>query len=175
MWAPRWCMRMAGRVLRFRGREPALAPRAGITESGKTIHYDPLRACVITSVSASVIATASSLGLPVSTTYVAFAAIVATGLADRIFQRGDAELKMGRAIWVVTSWVLSAVIATAAAFCVAATINNLGIFGIAICIAVNLVVRRVLKRRADRQLKRVEEEAYERAHPEEFALEQEDV
>ncbi len=175
LWAPQWCVSIAGKVLRFRGRAPALAPRAGITESGKTIHFDTLRACVITSVSASVIATASSLGLPVSTTYVAFAAIVATGMADRIFQRGDAELKMGRAIWVVTSWMLSAIIATVAAFCVAATINKLAIFGIAICIAVNLVVRRVLKKRADRQLERVEEEAYERAHPDEFALEQEDV
>jgi len=174
LWAPQWCVRLADRVLRFRGREPALAPRAGITAAGKTIHYDTLRACVITSVSGSVIATASSLGLPVSTTYVAFAAIVATGMADRIFQRGDAELKMGRAIWVVTSWVLSAIIATAATFCVATVVNKLAIFGIAICLATNLMVRHVLKKRADLQFERVEEEAYERAHPDEFALEQED-
>jgi hypothetical protein len=40
---------------------------------------------------------------------------------------------------------------------------------------VNLVVRRTLKARADRQAARVAEEAYERAHPEEFALEQEDA
>jgi len=175
LWAPAWCVRLGRRILRFRGHEPALAPRAGFTQTGKTIHYDTLRACVITSVSGSVIATASSLGLPVSTTYVAFAAIVATGMADRIFQRGDAELKMGRAIWVVTSWMVSALIAAAATYCVATVVNKLAIIGIVTCIAVNLIVRQALKRRADRQLQRVEEEAYERAHPDEFALEQEDV
>ncbi len=175
LWAPQWCLRLAGVFLRFRGREPALAPRAGMTEAGKTVHYDSLRACVITSVSASVIATASSLGLPVSTTYVAFAAVVATGLADRIFQRGDAELKLGRAIWVVTSWGLSAMIAVAATFLVATVVLKLQVSGIVICLVVNFVVRRTLKARADRQLARAEEAAYERAHPDEFALEQEDV
>ena len=173
LWAPRWCVRMATRLLEFRGPAPALAPRAAVTAAGKTVHYDSLRACVIMSVSASVIATASSLGLPVSTTYVAFAAVVATGMADRIFQRGDAELKMGRAIWVVTSWVLSALIAMAAAALVATAIYRLAIWGMIGCLMVNLLVRRAIKRRADRQARRVVEEAYERAHPEEFALEHE--
>jgi hypothetical protein len=175
LWAPRWCVTMAGNLIRFRGKAPALAPRAGITAAGKTIHYDALRASVIMSVSASIVATASSLGLPVSTTYVTFAAVVATGMADRIFQRGDAELKFARAIWVVTSWVLSAVIAATAAFAVTQVVYRLEIAGMAGCIAANLIVRHVLKNRADRQAKRVAEEAYERAHPEEFALEQEDA
>jgi phosphate/sulfate permease len=125
------------------------------------------------SVSASVIATASSLALPVSTTYVAFSAVVATGMADRIFQRGDAELKLGRAIWVVSSWVLSALIAVAATAIVATAVYRLEVAGMIACLVVNLIVRRTLKRRADLQAKRVAEEAYERAHPEEFALEQE--
>ena len=173
LWAPRWCVQLATRLLEFRGRAPALAPRAGITPAGKTIHYDTLRACVIMSVSASVIATASSLGLPVSTTYVAFAAVVATGMVDRIFQRGDAELKLGRAIWVVSSWFLSALIAAVAAAIVARTVYHLHILGIVGCVVVNLLVRQTLKRRADAQATRIEEEAYERAHPEEFALETE--
>jgi phosphate/sulfate permease len=175
LWAPRWSIALATNLLRFRGKVPALAPRAGITAAGKTIHFDTLRACVIMSVSASIVATASSLGLPVSTTYVTFAAVVATGMADRIFQRGDAELKLARAIWVVASWVLSAVIAAAAAFAVAQIVYRLEIVGMAGCIAANLIVRHVLKNRGDRQAKRVAEEAYERAHPEEFALEQEDA
>lgn len=174
LWAPRWCVRVASRMLQFRGKAPALAPRAEITAAGKTMHYDSLRACVIMSVSASVIATASSLGLPVSTTYVAFAAVVATGMADRIFQRGDAELKLGRAIWVVTSWFLSAMIAAVMTAIVATLVLHLEIWGMALCLLANLSVRRLLKARADRQLQRVKEEAYERAHPEEFALELED-
>lgn len=175
LWAPRWCVRLAARLLQFRGPAPALAPRAGITPTGKTLHYDTLRACVIMSVSASVIATASSLALPVSTTYVAFAAVVATGMADRIFQRGDAELKLGRAIWVVSSWFLAAVIAAVAAALVATVIYHLRIWGMAGCLVANLLVRYALKKRADLQAKRVAEEAYERAHPEEFALEREDA
>ncbi len=173
LWAPRWCVTLAGRMLRFRGDAPALAPRRRFTPAGKTLHYDTLRACVIMSVSASVIATASSLGLPVSTTYVTFAAVVTTGMADRIFQRGDAELKLGRAIWVVSSWFISAAIAAVAAGLVATAIYRLEVVGIAVCIAANLTVRTLLKRRADKHARLVEEEAYERSHPDRFALEDE--
>ena len=173
LWAPRWCISLAAGLLRFRGKSPALVPRAEVTPAGKTVHYDTLRACVIMSVSASVIATASSLGLPVSTTYVAFAAVVATGMADRIFQRGDAELKMGRAIWVVSSWFISAVIAVVAAGLVATIVLRLEIIGMAFCIGVNLIVRRLLAKRADAQMQRAEEEAFERRRPEAFALEEE--
>jgi hypothetical protein len=173
LWAPRWCISLAAWLLRFRGKTPALVPRAEVTPAGKTVHYDTLRACVIMSVSASVIATASSLGLPVSTTYVAFAAVVATGMADRIFQRGDAELKMGRAIWVVSSWFISAIIAAVAAGLVAMIVLRLEVVGMACCIGVNLIVRRLLAKRADAQMQRAEEEAFERRRPEAFALEEE--
>lgn len=174
LWAPRWCVALAHNLLRWRQAGPALAPSAGITTTGKTVHFDALRACVITSVSASVIAMASSMGLPVSTTYIAFAAVVATGLADRIFQRGDAALKLGRAIWVVTSWGLSAMIAAVSAFLVALAVFRLEVIGMVLCLGLNLIVRRIMKKRADVQAQRVEDEAYERAHPEEFALERED-
>ncbi len=139
------------------------------------MHYDTLRAYVIMSVSARVVATASSLGLPVSTTYVAFAAVVATGMADRVFQRGDAELKLGRAIWVVISWFLSALFAAGGSFIVACAIYHFEIAGIVGALVVNMIVRRIFKASADRQTTLVEDEAYERAHPEEFALEQEDM
>jgi len=173
LWAPNWCLNLASKFLTLRGKEPALAPRVNLTPAGKTIHYDAMRACVIMGVSASVIATASSLGLPVSTTYVTFAAVVATGLADRIFQRGDAELKLGRAIWVVSSWFISAAIAAAATFVIGSIVGRMGLLGMGVCLVVNLTIRRFLKKRADAQAKRVEEEAYERALPEQFANEDE--
>ena len=175
LWAPNWCVSLARRVLPLRGRTPSLAPRAGFTKSGRTLHYDALRAAVITSVSAAVISTASGLGLPVSTTYVAFAAVMATGMADRIFQRGDAALKLGRSIWVVTSWILSAIIAAASAFAVAIAVKRFEIVAIVGLVAINLILRRQLKARGDRQARLVDDEAYERAHPDEFALEQEDA
>lgn len=173
LWAPRWCMDLARWALHFRKEAPALAPRLTLNQAGKTIHYDTLRASVIMAVSASVIATASSLGLPVSTTYVAFAAVIATGMADRIFQRGDAELKVGRSIWVVTSWFLAAVIAAVCAGVVARSIYHLEIAGMAICLLANLALRFYLKKRGDAQAARISEEAYERTHPDAFALEEE--
>lgn len=173
LWAPNWCIALAGAVLKLRGPSPALAPQPTRTPRGKLTHYDPVRACVIMSVAASVIATASSRGLPVSTTYVAFAAIVATGMADRIFQRGDAALKLGRAIWVVFCWFAAAVIAAVVTAFTCRCIYHLGIWGMGLCLAASLTVRQILKRSADRQEERVRREAEERMHPEDFALEAE--
>ncbi len=98
LWAPQWCIGLAKRMLRCQPHTGAPAPEAAVTPTGKTAHCDMLRACVIMAVSASVIATASSLGFPVSTRYVAFAVIVATGVADRIFRRGDAALELEQSI-----------------------------------------------------------------------------
>ncbi|GAF91927.1 unnamed protein product, partial [marine sediment metagenome] len=173
LWAPRWCVALAAWMLRWRSREPSLAPRVTYTPAGKKMHYDVLRACTITYVSACVIATASSLKLPVSTTYVTFAAVLATGLADRIFQRGDSALKLGRMIWVISSWFICAVIATVAAGLVCRLVYHLSIVGMLIALAANLIVRQVVQRRSDAQEERVREEAYERAHADEFALERE--
>jgi len=168
LWAPQWCIVLARMLIRLRGKAPALAPSSATTETGKQIHYDPLRACVILAVSASVIATASSLGFPVSTTYVAFAAVIATGSADRILQRGDADLKLGRTIWVVFSWFASALIAAVAAGLVCKMVSFLSLSGILIGVAVNLIIRTVLKKRADAQETRVREQALERRYPERY-------
>jgi phosphate/sulfate permease len=175
LWAPRWCIGLAQHLLtRFRGRRPILAPLPEVTPAGKTMHFDVLRACVILAVSASVIATASGFGLPVSTTYVAFAAVVATGMADRIFQRGDAELKLARTIWVMFSWVAASVIAAVCAGVVCLLVYNMEAAGIVIGIAANLTVRRILKRRADAQELRTREAARERKYPELYAEEDEE-
>lgn len=176
LWAPKWCIAIASRVLERKRDEPvmpSLAPVVTKNVRGKTMHYDPLRACVIMCVSASVIATASALALPVSTTYVAFAAVVATGAADRIFVRGDAALKLGRAIWVVFSWFAAGLIAMVAAGLVCLGVFYLGILGMGATLTVNLVIRAYVRRRADAQEARVKLEARERMHPEEFSLEEE--
>ena len=173
LWAPGWCIGLAQLLLRFRSRAPVLAPLPEVTTAGKTMHYDVLRACVILAVSASVIATASSFGLPVSTTYVAFAAVFATGLADRILQRGDADLKLARTIWVVFSWFAAAVIAAVCAGLVCLLIYKAGAVGIIVGVGANLAIRHVLKKRADAQEQRVREAAHERRHPELYAEEYE--
>ena len=169
LWAPGWCLAAARVLLRFRGRQPTLAPAPTTTADGKMMHYDVLRACVILAVSASVIATASGMGMPVSTTYVAFAAVIATGMADRILQRGDADLKLARTLWVVFSWFASALIAAVCAGLVCLAIYHLQIYGIVGALAVNLAIRRILKKRGDAQEQRVREAARERMHPERYA------
>jgi phosphate/sulfate permease len=155
LYAPAWCQSLARALLRLRPQGRELAPEPEITQRGKKLHYDALRASVIMAVSASVIALASSHGLPVSTTYVAFAAVVATGLADRVMARGDAELKVGRAIWVIFSWFFAAFIAMVATAVVANVILYLTTTGLVLCLAANFTVRLVAKRRSDAQEKRV--------------------
>lgn len=169
LWAPGWCLAAARGLLRFRGRQPTLAPAPTTTADGKIMHYDVLRACVILAVSASVIATASGMGMPVSTTYVAFAAVIATGMADRILQRGDADLKLARTLWVVFSWFASALIAAVCAGLVCLAIYHLQIYGVVGALAVNLAIRTILKKRGDAQEQRVRQAAHERMHPERYA------
>ena len=173
LWAPQWCIKIAARLLRRQAAAPSLAPTLTKSPAGKTMHYDPLRACVIMSVSACVIATASGLKLPVSTTYVAFAAVVATGLADRIFVRGDAALKLGRSIWVVFSWFAAAGIAVIAAAVICRLVFHLEIAGMIAGLAISAATHRIVKRRADAQEELVRRQAEERMHPEDFALEYE--
>ncbi len=162
LYAPRWCVRMAYYFVSNPKPESALAPEPEIDHSKKLLHYDALRAAVITSVSASVIAFASGMGLPVSTTYVSFAAVVATGWSDKIFQRGDAQLKLGRTIWVVTCWFFSAFLAfLCTAFC-SKIISLLGTLGIILCLTMNLTTRWFMKHKADEQEIRMQQEADER-------------
>ncbi len=162
LYAPKWCIALARFIMPHRDHHKVLAPEAHLTEKQKFQHYDGLRAAVITSVSGSVIAFASGLGLPVSTTYVAFAAVVASGYGDRVFIRGDAHLKLGRTIWVIFGWFLSACLAALATATFAKTISLAGTVGIFLCLAVNLTVRHVMKKRADAQEERLIQEATER-------------
>jgi len=149
LYAPRWCKGLARILLTRRVKQRPLAPPPELTEQGKKLHYDSLRASVITGVSASVIAFASGHGLPVSTTYVAFAAVLGSGLSDRVFARGDAETKLGRAIWVISCWFLAPIIAIVATGCVATLVYRLEIWGLLLCIALNLGARLFFRHRAN--------------------------
>lgn len=154
LYAPRWCKALARLLLLRRPKQKSLAPAPELTEQGKKLHYDSLRASVITGVSASVIAFASGHGLPVSTTYVAFAAVIGSGLSDRVFARGDAETKLGRAIWVIVCWFIAPVIAVVATGCVATIVYRLESWGLLICIGLNLAARVFFRYQANAHEKR---------------------
>lgn len=153
LYAPRWCRAIARAWVGRASEAASLAPPPSLDARGKRVHFDTLRASVIMSVSAGVIAFASSRGLPVSTTYVAFAAVVATGMADRVMSYGDADLKIGRAIWVVFGWFAGAAVAMAVSAAVASAILHLGGAGLLGALATNLLLRRWIARRADRHEK----------------------
>jgi phosphate/sulfate permease len=151
LYAPKWCKALARLLVKRPAAGPSLAPEPARDERGKKIHFDTLRAAVITGISAGVIAYASGRGLPVSTTYVAFAAILGTGISDRVFStRGDAELKVGRAIWVVTCWFIAPVISIVATGAIVLLVYHLAIWGMAAAMGLNLLVRWLIKRRSDR-------------------------
>jgi len=159
LYAPQWCKWLgqsyldlrdrAERALGFERDQTSLAPEPSTSPKGKKIHYDSLRASVITGVSASVIAFASGRGLPVSTTYVAFAAVLGSGFADQVFTRGDGDTKLGRAIWVVTCWFLAPIVAIVSAGTVARIIYHLSTAGLVVCILLSVAIRYGFRRHAD--------------------------
>ena len=151
LYAPKWCIWIAKKINIWKGEHSFPLSSTSKPKKGHTTHYDPLRACVIVCVSAAVIATASALGLPVSTTYVAFAAVVATGMADRIYSHGEASLKLGRSIWVVSSWFIAAGVATIASGVVCLIIYYVGIAGMLGCLAINIILRQFVKAYGDKQ------------------------
>ncbi len=168
LYAPRWCRALAKKLIR-KDQDPALAPEPTRDEHLKRVHFDPLRASVIMAVSASVIAFASGKGLPVSTTYVTFAAVVSTGMADRVMSRGDADRKIGRAIWVVFSWFAGALLAMVSAALVAFVIVKLKLVGLALAIAANLLIRFFVKKRSAEHEIKHHQEATEAADAQEEA------
>lgn len=149
LYSPQWCQRLARFILRVRRQHPSQTPVPKVDASETQAHYDTLRASVITGVSASVIAFASGRGLPVSTTYVAFAAVIGTGLSDRVFARGQADAKLGRAIWVVSCWILAPLIAIVATGLIAQLIYHLSTAGLFLGLALNIGIRFFFKHKAD--------------------------
>ena len=155
IYAPEWCCAVARFILKnteaFQTSDKTkdIAPSSKKDPKGKKKHYDPLRASVILSVSASVIAAASGLGIPISTTYVSFAAVIATGWADCIFTRGASELKVGRTIWVITLWFVGGLIAVTCTGLVAFTLYRLEYLGIILVFLLNISIRLFFKNRAN--------------------------
>lgn len=148
LYAPNWCQSIA-RLFGQNNVVEDFSPPSEKTDEGKKLHYDPLRASVITSVGASVIAFASSYGYPVSTTYVAFAAVVATGWGDMVYSHGDSAIKIARSIWVVFCWFFTCLVATIATAAVGYSIINLGTAGIFLMLLVNLATRYYFQKKSD--------------------------
>lgn len=127
------CIRLAARITprplaRLVGKrfEP-LAPGEGDKAS-----FDLIRASVNLTLAALLISLATSLKLPLSTTYVTFMVGMGSSLADRAWGRDTAVYRVTGVLTVIGGWFLTAFAAAAGAFVTALILVHGGWLGIAI-------------------------------------------
>ncbi len=92
--------------------------------------FDLIRASVNLTVAALLISLATSLRLPLSTTYVTFRVAMGSSLADKAWGRDSAVYRITGVITVISGWFFTAFAAFSMCFIVAACILYGGLFGI---------------------------------------------
>lgn len=80
-------------------------------EKGGSAHFDLIRATVNLTVASILIASATSLQLPLSTTYVTFMVAMGSSLADKAWGRESAVYRITGVITVIAGWFVTALIA----------------------------------------------------------------
>lgn len=79
--------------------------------NGPTPSFDQIRASVNLAVAGMLISFATSLKLPLSTTYVTFMVAMGTSLADRAWGRDSAVFRVSGVLNVISGWFLTAMVA----------------------------------------------------------------
>lgn len=130
--------------------------------------FDLIRASVNLTVASILISSATSLKLPLSTTYVTFMVAMGSSLADRAWGRESAVYRITGVITVIAGWFFTAFMAFFAAFIIAMVLHFGGIVGMVIVIA--LVVFALVKSFLHHRKKQKEEEVA--ASTEEFILDE---
>jgi hypothetical protein len=105
--------------------------------------FDLLRASVNMFVASILIAIATSIKLPLSTTYVTFMVAMGTSLADRAWSRENAVYRITGVFTVIAGWFITAFSAFSLAFVIAVFIHwggNLAIL-FSVIIAITMVLR----------------------------------
>ncbi len=105
--------------------------------------FDLIRATVNLSTASILIAMATSLKLPLSTTYVTFMVAMGSSLSDRAWGRETAVYRITGVLTVISGWFMTAFIAFTIAFIVALVLMYGGTFAIAgmACLCVFLLAR----------------------------------
>ncbi len=80
-------------------------------DKGMHAHFDLIRATVNLTVASILIATATSLKLPLSTTYVTFMVAMGSSLADKAWGRESAVYRITGVITVIAGWFVTALVA----------------------------------------------------------------
>lgn len=99
------------------------------------VPFDLIRATVNLTTASILIASATSLQLPLSTTYVTFMVAMGTSLADRAWGRESAVYRITGVLTVISGWFLTAFIAFTVSFGVALILMYGGIVGIVIMVS----------------------------------------
>ncbi|MBQ4636798.1 MAG: inorganic phosphate transporter [Akkermansia sp.] len=98
--------------------------------------FDLIRASVNLTVAALLISLATSMKLPLSTTYVTFMVAMGTSLADRAWGRDSAVYRITGVLVVIGGWFMTGIGAVTAAFVTASVMMYGGVWGIALMVAV---------------------------------------
>ncbi len=100
------------------------------TSENEAQSFDMIRASMNLTVASSLIALGTSLGLPLSTTYVTFMVSMGTTLADRAWGRESAVYRITGVFTVIGGWFLTAIMAFTVSFIFAIMIDLGGIYSI---------------------------------------------
>ncbi len=127
-----------------------------VADDGREAAFDLIRASVILFVSAVIIIIATSMKLPLSTTYVTFITAMAAALPDKAWGRESAAYRVSGVITVIGGWFFTAFFASLLAFLLVLLINWGGAYAI---IGVALFIVFIMIRSSKRAKKQNAEEA----------------
>ena len=124
--------------------------------------FDLVRASVNLIVASILIAFATSLKLPLSTTYVTFMVAMGTSLADGAWDRESAVYRISGVVTVIGGWFFTAFLAFTVAFIIANIISwgGLTAIGILVLLAIFFVIRthaiHMKRKKADEEIEKSE-------------------
>ncbi len=132
---------------------------------GSTPAFDLLRASVNLVVASILISFATSLKLPLSTTYVTFMVAMGTSLSDKAWGRESAVYRVNGVLTVIGGWFFTAIMAFTAAAAFATIIYYGGVIVIAVLLLIAAYI--IFKTHILHKLRSAEEEENERSLSEE--------
>ena len=119
--------------------DPAVK-RSGTDRGDRKPPFDMLRASVNLMVASALIALATSMTLPLSTTYVTFMVAMGSSFSDQAWGRESAVYRVTGVLTVIGGWFITALIAFVTSFIFASCIAHLRLWGIAILFVVIILV-----------------------------------
>lgn len=122
--------------------------------------FDTIRAAVNLTVASIIISFATSLKLPLSTTYVTFMVAMGTSLSDRAWGRDSAVYRITGVLTVIGGWFFTALIAFSISVIIALLINFGGVVAITLILmlAIFLIYRNHISFRKKEKEKEIDDE-----------------